>query len=266
LSGYFNIGLLHSSLVNLEGHDKYAPCSSEQLANQGYNYWALGHIHKRQIIREASPTIVFPGNLQGRHARETGPKGAFLVEVDDDHRVTIEFRALDDVRWIVIEHQADAAADAPTILAAVASKARTFQADGRLLVLRVRLSGQSSAHNELVANRTSHLHQLRALLSYELGEDVWLEDLRVETSSLRVESADETVDDARTEVARLLADIRSEPSWFAAIVEDFAEIQDKLPAELFRGDDAVRLTDVEWLADLLDRVPPTLFHNRGESL
>jgi exonuclease SbcD len=265
IAGYFNIGLLHTSLTGSEEHPRYAPCSPDQLVNHGYNYWALGHIHKRWTVREAGPTIVFPGNLQGRHAGEAGPKGACLVEVDDDHRVTVKDQALDDVRWDVIEHHADPMSDVSAILAAIASKARASSSDSRLLVLRIRLRGECSAHDDLVAHRSSHVHQLRALLKDELGEDVWLEDLRVETRPLRVESADETVDDARAEIARVLAEIRSEPTWFAAIAEEFAEIQDKLPADLFRGDDAVRLADVDWLTGLLDRVPPTLFHDQRES-
>ncbi|WP_214429507.1 metallophosphoesterase family protein, partial [Escherichia coli] len=76
--GYFNIGILHTSLTGQEGHDVYAPCSVDDLRRAGYDYWALGHIHERQVVAEA-PAIVFPGNLQGRHAREAGPKGATLV-------------------------------------------------------------------------------------------------------------------------------------------------------------------------------------------
>jgi exonuclease SbcD len=264
VDGYFNIGLLHSSLIDTEGHDRYAPCSPELLANHGYHYWALGHIHKRRTVRDADPTIIFPGNLQGRNVRETGPKGACLVSVDDDHRVTVEDRALDDVRWAVIEHHVDPTGEAPAILAAAAARARSSSADGRLLVLRVRLRGECSAHDELVADRSSHVHQLRALLKDELGDDVWLENLCVETHPRRDESGDE-VDDARAEVARVLAEIRSEPTWFAAVAQEFADIQNKFPADLFRDPDAVRLADADWLTSLLDRVPPILFHTRGES-
>jgi DNA repair protein SbcD/Mre11 len=262
--GYFNIGLLHTSLVGIEGHDRYAPCSAEQLANHGYHYWALGHIHNGRHVRDADPTIIFPGNLQGRHAREIGPKGACLVTVDDNYRVTVEDRALEDVRWAVIEHKADPTNDAPAILTAVASQARTCLADGRLLVLRVCLSGECVAHDELVANRTSHAQQLRALLKDEHGDEVWLEDFRVETQPLRDEATDESIDDARSEVTRVLAEIREDPSWFASVAQGFAEVQDKLPADLFRGPDAIRLGTAEWLTYLLDRVPPVLFHTREE--
>ncbi|HET9931307.1 MAG TPA: DNA repair exonuclease, partial [Polyangiaceae bacterium] len=98
VSGAFNLGLLHTALDGREGHDAYAPCRVESLINKGYDYWALGHVHQReQVNRE--PWIIFPGNLQGRHARETGKKGATLVTVSGGRVTEVEARALDEVRW-----------------------------------------------------------------------------------------------------------------------------------------------------------------------
>ena len=74
-----NIGLLHTSLDGRGGtsHLSYAPCDVETLKKFGYDYWALGHIHQQQIVAD-NPWIVFPGNIQGRHVREAGPKGVML--------------------------------------------------------------------------------------------------------------------------------------------------------------------------------------------
>ena len=79
--GYFNIGLLHTSLTGIGGHDTYAPTTLTSLKFRGYDYLALGHIHARQVVCE-QPRVIFPGNLQGRHARETGAKGCELVSVE----------------------------------------------------------------------------------------------------------------------------------------------------------------------------------------
>src|SRR5207237_5856153 len=98
-------------------HDRYAPCSEDQMVNSGYDYWALGHIHQRCVVRPVSPAIVFPGNLQGRHVRETGPKGAYLVTVDDAGHVDLQFRRLDVARWEVIELRADPDHDRDDVLA-----------------------------------------------------------------------------------------------------------------------------------------------------
>ncbi|MFN2359255.1 MAG: exonuclease SbcCD subunit D [Desulfotignum sp.] len=51
-AGYFNIGLLHTALTGREGHEKYAPCTLDDLTSRGYDYWALGHVHKREIVCE----------------------------------------------------------------------------------------------------------------------------------------------------------------------------------------------------------------------
>jgi len=77
-SNYFNIGLLHTSLTGREGHEDYAPCTLDELKSKGYEYWALGHVHKREIVSK-DPWIIFPGNIQGRHIKEAGAKGATLV-------------------------------------------------------------------------------------------------------------------------------------------------------------------------------------------
>jgi exonuclease SbcD len=98
VSGLLNVGLLHTSAEGREGHDPYAPCTRRALRNHGYDYFALGHVHAREVLSEA-PWVVFSGNLQGRSIRESGPKGATLVTVDGGRVVRVEHRALDVVRF-----------------------------------------------------------------------------------------------------------------------------------------------------------------------
>jgi exonuclease SbcD len=78
--GYFNIGVLHTNLGGISEHANYAPCSLQTLKNKGYQYWALGHVHSRQILC-TDPYIVYPGNIQGRNGREQGEKSCELVTV-----------------------------------------------------------------------------------------------------------------------------------------------------------------------------------------
>ena len=79
---YEEIGLLHTSLDGRPGHADYAPCSVEGLRSKGYAYWALGHVHQREEVSH-EPWIAYPGNVQGRHAKETGTKGCSLVTVEN---------------------------------------------------------------------------------------------------------------------------------------------------------------------------------------
>ena len=65
IAGFFNIGVLHTSLTGAAGHDTYAPTSLAVLKAKGYDYWALGHIHARQVVCEV-PRIVFPASFPDR--------------------------------------------------------------------------------------------------------------------------------------------------------------------------------------------------------
>lgn len=74
----FHIGMLHGSLEGNKEHDVYAPFRQSDLIGKGYDYWALGHIHKRQVLH-MDPAIVYPGNIQSRHRNERGLKGFYEV-------------------------------------------------------------------------------------------------------------------------------------------------------------------------------------------
>ncbi|MEG0381376.1 MAG: DNA repair exonuclease, partial [Kurthia sp.] len=77
-----HIGMLHGSVEGDEAHNVYAPFTKQQLLQKNYDYWALGHIHKRQILHEAPP-VVYAGNIQGRHRNEAGVKGFYDVHLED---------------------------------------------------------------------------------------------------------------------------------------------------------------------------------------
>lgn len=119
--GMFNIGLLHTSATGREGHETYAPCTIDDLRSKQYDYWALGHIHKRELLCQ-DPPILFPGNLQGRHVRETGPKGCTLVTVDDQNRVRLEPVAVDVFRWEHCRVEAAGAENGDAVLDRVRSQ------------------------------------------------------------------------------------------------------------------------------------------------
>ncbi|MFS0560051.1 DNA repair exonuclease [Terribacillus sp. 179-K 1B1 HS] len=96
-TGIYEIGMLHGSLATGGAADIYAPFSVDELKRTGFDYWALGHIHKREILSE-QPPIVYPGNIQGRHRKETGEKGCYLVELKGQS-CTMTFVSLQDLRF-----------------------------------------------------------------------------------------------------------------------------------------------------------------------
>ena len=134
VSGAFNIGVLHTGLGGMGGHTNYAPCSLDDLVNKGYDYWALGHVHQAAVLHE-KPHVVFSGNLQGRHIRETGAKGTSLVTVEENEIVDLSSVPCDVVRWVVLPVSLNAAASVGDVTERVRDAlefAVANEADGRL--------------------------------------------------------------------------------------------------------------------------------------
>ncbi len=94
------VAMLHTQVLGVDAraHGPYAPSKVDHLRQAGFHYWALGHVHRRQAVSD-DPPIRYPGNLQGRNPRETGPKGGLLVDLSDPRRPQVEFRAFAPVRW-----------------------------------------------------------------------------------------------------------------------------------------------------------------------
>ena len=95
------VALLHTqvhSSTGSEGHHAYAPSEIAYLVRAGYDYWALGHVHVRQVLSQ-DPPVVYPGSLQGRTHGDSGPKGALLVDLTHRDAPVLSFRALAPVRW-----------------------------------------------------------------------------------------------------------------------------------------------------------------------
>lgn len=93
----FHIAMLHGSLKSNVDHDVYAPFQIRDLQRKHFDYWALGHIHKREILHE-NPYIVYPGNIQGRHIHESEEKGCYYV-VMDEAEVSLDFMPLHAIEF-----------------------------------------------------------------------------------------------------------------------------------------------------------------------
>lgn len=228
--GAFNIGILHTGLAGVEGHAPYAPCTLDELRQKGYDYWALGHIHKPEIL-STNPYVVFSGNVQGRHIRETGPRGAMLVTVEDGAVSALEPTHIDVVRWAPVDVPADGiedVADANDRIRAAIEQAVEEVADGRLLACRIAVSGRTSAHERLLASQEELLAEARAA-SAGLGDEIaWVEKLIVDTAP-----PTDTVPDPA--VAGALGDLEAaqqDETLLRDLNEQIVPFVRKLPAEV----------------------------------
>ncbi|MEO8213194.1 MAG: DNA repair exonuclease [Myxococcales bacterium] len=273
--GLFNIGLLHTCVEGRVGHEPYAPCSVAGLTAKGYDYWALGHVHAREVLAR-DPWIVFPGNLQGRHAGETGPKGATLVAVQDGRVTAVEARALDVVRWVGCEVDAsDCGSAEDAIDAARAALGSAFaRGDGRLVAAPVTLRAGTAVHQALVADAEHWKQQLRAVAMDVAGDGLWVERVRFKTADERqqgVAPADAAPgngkrgaaagsvpgdEDAVVQFVTALRSLRGDDAELAKLSDEFLELKRKLPSEVREGsgDEALRLDDADTMRRLLDEV------------
>jgi exonuclease SbcD len=180
--GWFDIGVLHTNVNGFSEHENYAPSNLNDLRNHGYGYWALGHVHTRAELSR-DPWIIYPGNLQGRHVRETGAKGAYLVTVTDG-QIAGEpaFIAFDTVRWEQLEVDVSAAVDEDAALTmardALAHALNT--AGGRLLVARMTLTGATPAFKALSQDIGATREKLQAEAVMLAGQDaIWIEGVNL---------------------------------------------------------------------------------------
>ncbi|MBW1636212.1 MAG: DNA repair exonuclease [Deltaproteobacteria bacterium] len=228
----FNIGLLHTSLTGREGHEEYAPCTVDDLRSKGYDYWALGHVHKREIVSE-DPLIIFPGNLQGRHIKETGVKGATLVTVKDGCVINTEQRDLDVLRWSVCRVDLSECTSTDSIYSAVRHgfERELDLAHGNPLALRLILTGRCGVHTQLLNRTEGWIEEFRGIAA-GLG-DLWLEKVQFRTER---KSNPEEIISGDSAVAGLLQSIKRldlDSETLLEMVPELAVLKSKLPAEIY---------------------------------
>lgn len=176
----FSIGLLHTNVGDRPGHANYAPCSVDDLRASRMDYWALGHIHQPgQVL--ADPPAYYSGIPQGRDPGELGARGCYLVEVDAARRVNARFVPTDVVRWHPLDVSIAALAHDEGLRDACRAgiEQAMADADGRSLVVRIRLTGRGPLHASIV--RTGYIADLRQLLNEERGvvpPVAWVESIR----------------------------------------------------------------------------------------
>ncbi|RKO62462.1 metallophosphoesterase family protein [Caldibacillus debilis] len=254
--GYFNIGLLHTSLEGAEGHERYAPARAEELVQKGYDYWALGHIHKRQVVRE-NPYIVFPGNIQGRHVRETGEKGCTLVKVDGS-AVSVEHRPLDVLRWQVCsvdltdaETIGDFAGRVEEALSALAA-----ENPGYPLAVRVELFGRTPLYRTILQDRDRFFHEI-VNAGQMMNADIWIEKVKFHTEPPEERGRAASGKDALSAFRRNI-DGEPDEGLIREFLRDVKAVQAKLGAYI-RREDATRVETEEDLEPLLQDAREYIF-------
>jgi exonuclease SbcD len=257
--GFFNIGILHTSATGREGHEPYAPCAVDRLLSKGYDYWALGHVHKREVLCD-NPPIVFSGNIQGRHIRERGPKGCTLVTVEDGRVAAVEERNLDVLRWMhkIVDVTGKESTDEVLDRVAYGIGNEAEQNDGLLLALRLEIVGPCKAHSDVVSHSERLINEIRMSATDISGGSVWIEKILIRTEIQT--NLDDILkrNDPLGGLLRSIQRLRSDDEGLADLMKEFSEFKRRLPPELQYGDDAIDLDDSGTRREMIDEVKQIL--------
>lgn len=242
--GTFNIGLLHTSLDGREGHANYAPCTLNDLRSKGYQYWALGHIHKQEIVTQ-DPFVVFPGCIQGRHIRESGPKGCIVVTVEDETITETEKISLDVLRWAHTQIDLTDSEDYRDVREKVRKaieKEQTF-AEDRPLAMRIKLKGATRISDQLAAFPERLENEIKALGAETADDNLWIERVENITTGkhdLKTALAD---DNAPGRLLRAIISAPDDANQIDGLASEIIKLRQNVPPEAFGADTSFDLND-----------------------
>jgi len=260
LAGWLNIGVLHTALGGYTEHVNYAPCSVAELTAKGYDYWALGHVHEHAILQK-SPWVVFPGNLQGRHIRETGARGAVLVTADETGIQSVERVLVDVLRWHVVEVDAS---QAGTLQEVVRLAGQAFERlltetpESIYLSVRVCIKGKTAVHGELFGLESQLREDILGQAAGQGTDRLWVEKVRLETEPAVDAAQLATRSDAIADLQKFLDEAPEDAALLEALLQDLRPLLDRMPLDVVRAVpelDAIRTGD---MAGIVKAVTPGL--------
>jgi DNA repair protein SbcD/Mre11 len=258
--GLFNIGLLHTAAAGHPGHEPYAPCTMDGLLAKNYEYWALGHVHQREVLSE-DPWIVFPGNTQARHINEAGDKGCTLVTVQDGRCVAVEHRSLDVVRWRALEIDIAGAESSDDLMESIRVRLEqeARHAGNLLVAARVRLRGASAVHSELVQNPEKWTGEIRAAATDVSGGAIWVEKVKIESRPrISLEERIET-NDPVSDLLRLIRDLQPGDEILVPLQKELGLLRSRLPDTLVQDNPLFDPDSAEWTREALENARQILF-------
>ncbi len=174
----FHIGILHGHYEGDSDHSRYASFTTKELLQKKFDYWALGHIHKRQIIHH-SPIISYPGNIQGRNSKEVGEKGCYLVKMTKEE-TNLEFINTADIIWDQVEIDGTGIKTFQELYKILQKTIEDKRALGKGVLLSLSLSNISLNDKEWINVKNGEL--LQALQDQEKDEDSFVWPIYIEAN------------------------------------------------------------------------------------
>ena len=230
VEGAVNIAMMHTSLDGTPGHDPYAPCKMSDLQAAGFQYWALGHIHKRSVTEEVC-TVVMPGTPQGRDINEAGMKSVSLVTISDDGSIRIEERTTNIVQFERVSVDATGIDDWDNMVSALGRELRRVRnrASAEHIIVRLRVIGKTSLAWRI--RRDSDLLKTEADEHAATVGYCWVEKLVIDCHTADIASEDRS--DPVAELRQLItSDVAQSESYRQEATRITEELINRLPREL----------------------------------
>lgn len=215
------IGVLHTNVGGREDYEPYAPASMDDLRAAGMDYWALGHIHKPEVLSE-SPAIVYAGCPQGRSPKEDGPRGCYLVELSPGV-AAIEFRPTASIVWERTEVPADGLATLDDVRGALGAACEAIRSasDGLPVIVRFELTGRSEAHGALIRGTNLSELQRDARDAALAGSPwIWIDRITDRTRAAFDVAELRRAQDFSGDLVRLVDEIAGDPVALEALVRE----------------------------------------------
>jgi DNA repair exonuclease SbcCD nuclease subunit len=218
------VGVLHANVGANADYDPYAPASLDDLRAARMDYWALGHIHKQEVLAN-DPWIVYPGSTQGLNPKETGPHGCLVVDVNPSGEVCIDHVETAPIAWSQVGCDLSSAETVEEVHRLLTAACDTIRTDlGRPTVARLNLVGRSPVHGELA--RPGLLPDLVESVRREqsLGDPwVWIDRVADKTSSVLDLDAIRAGGDFSAELLRIADELSADSQALRAIVDEICE-------------------------------------------
>ncbi|MFY4774227.1 metallophosphoesterase family protein [Metabacillus sp. RGM 3146] len=177
----YHIAMLHGAVEGSSEHDQYCPFKVKELLAKDFDYWALGHIHKREVLNSEGTPVIYPGNIQGRNRKEIGEKGCYIVEIDE-RGTEFEFHSLSDVIWEKREIEMEGISVFDDLFQECLKIVSEMRREHQAVCLFISLKGVSRLADELQQKQA--LDELKENLNEaeaDLESFVWIEEIENQT-------------------------------------------------------------------------------------
>lgn len=177
----YHIGLYHGE-ISRKDQGKFAPFKLSEMKEKQYDYWALGHIHKPEVLHQEHPVIAYAGSPQGHTRKEKDSNGVLITELSKQGEHAKQVRCA-EVEWHVLEIAVPSHLELSNLLPMIEQQIfrQSFIQDGRTHLLQIQLLDVSpSVEMELEEKMKNNefLYHLQEMIYQKTDGSVWIFDIR----------------------------------------------------------------------------------------